>query len=82
MTLANESPTQKPTRAARDHADAALKAAAEGRWQEAADENRAVLAFAAEIKVEERIEAQSTRQRSHSTRSTESPSETLSDSRG
>jgi len=58
MTLANESPTQKPTRAARDHADAALKAAAEGRWQEAADENRAVLAFAAEIKVEERIEAQ------------------------
>ena len=58
MTLANESPTQKPTRAARDHADAALKAAAEGRWQDAADENRAVLAFAAEIKVEERIEAQ------------------------
>ena len=44
MTLANESPTQKPARAARDHADAALKAAAEGRWQEAADENRAVLA--------------------------------------
>ena len=58
MTLANESPTQKPGRAARDHADVALKAAAEGRWQEAADENRAVLAFAAEIKVEERIEAQ------------------------
>ena len=58
VTLANESPTQKPGRAARDHADVALKAAAEGRWQEAADENRAVLAFAAEIKVEERIEAQ------------------------
>ncbi len=58
MTLANESPTQKPGRAARDHADVALKAAAEGRWQEAADANRAVLAFAAEIKVEERIEAQ------------------------
>ena len=58
MTLANESPTQKPGRAARDHADIALKAAAEGRWQEAADANRAVLAFAAEIKVEERIEAQ------------------------
>lgn len=58
MTLANESPTQKPGRAARDHADAALKAASEGRWQEAADANRAVLAFAAEIKVEERIEAQ------------------------
>jgi hypothetical protein len=58
VTLANESPTQKPGRAARDHADVALKAAAEGRWQEAADANRAVLAFAAEIKVEERIEAQ------------------------
>lgn len=58
MTLANESPTQKPGRAARDHADVALKAAAEGRWQEAADANRSVLAFAAEIKVEERIEAQ------------------------
>ena len=58
MTLVNESPTQKPGRAARDHADVALKAAAEGRWQEAADANRAVLAFAAEIKVEERIEAQ------------------------
>ena len=58
MTLANESPTQKPGRAARDHADVALKAAAEGRWQEAADANRAVLAFAAEIKVEDRIEAQ------------------------
>ena len=58
MTLANENPTQKPVRAARDHADVALKAAAEGRWQEAADANRAVLAFAAEIKVEERIEAQ------------------------
>ncbi len=58
MTLANESPTQKPGRAARDHADVALNAAAEGRWQEAADANRAVLAFAAEIKVEERIEAQ------------------------
>ncbi len=58
MTLANENPTQKPGRAARDHADVALKAAAEGRWQEAADANRAVLAFAAEIKVEERIEAQ------------------------
>ena len=58
MTLANESPTQKPGRAARDHADVALKAAAEGRWQEAADANHAVLAFAAEIKVEERIEAQ------------------------
>ena len=58
VTLANESPTQKPGRAARDHADIALKAAAEGRWQEAADANRAVLAFAAEIKVEERIEAQ------------------------
>ena len=58
MTLANESPTQKPGRAARDHADVALKAAAEGRWQEAADANRAVLAFAAEIMVEERIEAQ------------------------
>lgn len=58
MTLANESPTQKPARAARDHADAALKAAAEGRWQDAADENRAVLALAAEIKVEDRIEAQ------------------------
>ena len=58
MTLANESPTQKPGRAARDHADVALQAAAEGRWQEAADANRAVLAFAAEIKVEERIEAQ------------------------
>ena len=58
MTLTNESPTQKPGRAARDHADVALKAAAEGRWQEAADANRAVLAFAAEIKVEERIEAQ------------------------
>jgi len=58
VTLANESPTQKPARAARDHADVALKAAAEGRWQEAADANRAVLAFAAEIKVEERIEAQ------------------------
>ena len=58
MTLANESPTQKPGRAARDHADVALKAASEGRWQEAADANRAVLAFAAEIKVEERIEAQ------------------------
>lgn len=57
VTLANESPTQKPG-AARDHADVALKAAAEGRWQEAADANRAVLAFAAEIKVEERIEAQ------------------------
>jgi hypothetical protein len=58
VTLVNESPTQKPGRAARDHADVALKAAAEGRWQEAADANRAVLAFAAEIKVEERIEAQ------------------------
>ena len=58
MTLANENPTPKPVRAARDHADVALKAAAEGRWQEAADANRAVLAFAAEIKVEERIEAQ------------------------
>ena len=58
MTLVNESPTQKPGRAARDHAEVALKAAAEGRWQEAADANRAVLAFAAEIKVEERIEAQ------------------------
>jgi hypothetical protein len=58
VTLANENPTQKPVRAARDHADVALKAAAEGRWQEAADANRAVLAFAAEIKVEERIEAQ------------------------
>jgi hypothetical protein len=58
VTLANESPTQKPGRAARDHADVALKAAAEGRWQEAADANRAVLAFAAEIMVEERIEAQ------------------------
>jgi len=58
VTLANESPTQKPGRAARDHADVALKAAAEGRWQEAADANRAVLAFAAEIKVEDRIEAQ------------------------
>ena len=58
MTLANESPTQKPGRAAREHADVALKAAAGGRWQEAADANRAVLAFAAEIKVEERIEAQ------------------------
>ena len=58
VTLANESPTQKPGRAARDHADVALKAAAEGRWQEAADANHAVLAFAAEIKVEERIEAQ------------------------
>ncbi|MFZ9267862.1 MAG: hypothetical protein ACO237_01915 [Candidatus Limnocylindrus sp.] len=58
MTLTNENPTQKPTRAAREHADAALKAAAEGRWQEAADENRAVLAFATEIKIEERIEAQ------------------------
>jgi hypothetical protein len=58
VTLANESPTQKPGRAARDHADVALQAAAEGRWQEAADANRAVLAFAAEIKVEERIEAQ------------------------
>jgi hypothetical protein len=58
VTLANESPTQKPGRAARDHADVALNAAAEGRWQEAADANRAVLAFAAEIKVEERIEAQ------------------------
>ena len=58
VTLTNESPTQKPGRAARDHADVALKAAAEGRWQEAADANRAVLAFAAEIKVEERIEAQ------------------------
>ena len=58
VTLANESPTQTPGRAARDHADVALKAAAEGRWQEAADANRAVLAFAAEIKVEERIEAQ------------------------
>ena len=58
MTLTNESPTQKPGRAARDHADVALKAAAEGRWQEAAEANRAVLAFAAEIKVEERIEAQ------------------------
>lgn len=58
VTLANESPTQKPGRAARDHADVALKAAAEGRWQEAAAANRAVLAFAAEIKVEERIEAQ------------------------
>ena len=49
MTLANENPTQKPVRAARDHADVALKAAAEGRWQEAADANRAVLAFAAEL---------------------------------
>ena len=58
VTLTNESPTQKPGRAARDHADVALKAAAEGRWQEAAEANRAVLAFAAEIKVEERIEAQ------------------------
>jgi len=58
VTLANESPTQKPGRAAREHADVALKAAAGGRWQEAADANRAVLAFAAEIKVEERIEAQ------------------------
>jgi len=58
VTLANESPTQKPGRAARDHAELALKAAAHGRWQEAADANRAVLAFAEEIKVEERIEAQ------------------------
>lgn len=58
MTLANESPTQKPERAARDHAEVALKAAAQGQWREAADANRAVLAFADEIKVEERIEAQ------------------------
>jgi hypothetical protein len=58
VTLANENPTQKPGRAARDHAELALKAAAQGRWQEAADANRAVLAFADEIKVEERIEAQ------------------------
>ena len=58
MTLANESPTQKPGRAARDHAEVALKAAAQGHWREAAEANRAVLAFAEEIKVEERIEAQ------------------------
>jgi len=57
VTLAKENPTQKPARVARDHADAALKAAAAGRWQEATDENRAVLTFATEIKVEERIEA-------------------------
>lgn len=58
MTLANETAAPKPARVAKEQAEIALKAAAGGRWQESAEANRAILALGAEIRVEERIEAQ------------------------
>ncbi|MFM2194295.1 MAG: hypothetical protein ACO25N_00640 [Candidatus Limnocylindrus sp.] len=59
MTLANETPTtQKPSRTAKEQAEVALKAAAEGRWKDASEANSAILALGDAIKVEERIEAQ------------------------
>ena len=59
MTLANETPTtQKPSRTAKEQAEIALKAAAEGRWKDASEANTAILALGDAIKVEERIEAQ------------------------
>ena len=58
MTLANEATAPKPARVAKEQAEIALKAAAGGRWQDSAEANRAILALGAEIRVEERIEAQ------------------------
>ena len=58
MTLANEAAAPKPARVAKEQAEIALKAAAGGRWQDSAEANRAILALGAEIRVEERIEAQ------------------------
>jgi hypothetical protein len=59
VTLANETPTtQKPSRTAKEQAEVALKAAAEGRWKDASEANSAILALGDAIKVEERIEAQ------------------------
>ena len=59
MTLANETPTtQKPSRTAKEQAEIALTAAAEGRWKDASEANTAILALGDAIKVEERIEAQ------------------------
>lgn len=58
MTLANETPAQTPSRAAKEYADQALVAAASGDWKSAVDANRALLDLGADIKVEERIEAQ------------------------
>ncbi|MGI9096448.1 MAG: hypothetical protein ACR2JL_03950 [Candidatus Limnocylindrus sp.] len=58
MTLANEAAAPKPARVAKEQAEIALKAAAGGRWQDSAEANRAILALGAEIRVEDRIEAQ------------------------
>jgi hypothetical protein len=58
VTLANEAAAPKPARVAKEQAEIALKAAAGGRWQDSAEANRAILALGAEIRVEERIEAQ------------------------
>ena len=60
MTLANDAApaAPKPSRVAKEQAEIALKAAAGGRWQESAEANRAILALGADIRVEERIEAQ------------------------
>ncbi|NBO52020.1 MAG: hypothetical protein EBU83_01080 [bacterium] len=59
VTLANETPTtQKPSRTAKEQAEIALKAAAEGRWKDASEANAAILALGDAIKVEERVEAQ------------------------
>lgn len=58
VTIANEAAAPKPSRIAREQAEVALKAAAGGRWQESAEANRAILALGADIRVEERIEAQ------------------------
>jgi hypothetical protein len=58
VTLANEAAAPKPARVAKEQAEIALKAAAGGRWQDSAEANRAILALGAEIRVEDRIEAQ------------------------